>query len=62
MIVKGYKSGANFLEASNAISKHLEVSATEARMLCKEIEEGKAVSLSDDFCLREDLEDLGFLL
>ena len=62
MIVMGYRSGANFNKATNAIAKHTNMSLSEAKKLCQKIEKGEGVNLPDDFVLREDLEDLNFLI
>lgn len=62
MMVLGYRAGANFNKATNAIAKHTNMSLIEAKALCKKIENGEGVKLPDDFVLREDLEELNFLL
>ena len=62
MMVIGYKPNANFLEAQNVIKKHTTFSANDAKQIVENIREGKGVKLPDDFVLREDLEDLNFLV
>jgi len=62
MVVLGYRSGANFAKAPAVIVKHTSMNITEARKICKKIEDGEGVTLPDDFVLREDLEDLDFLI
>jgi|TARA_Y100000022_G_C12975058_1_gene250862 hypothetical protein len=62
MNVIGYKANANFLEATNVIRKHTTFSGSDARNIVEHIKEGNSVKLPDDFVLREDLEDLNFLL
>jgi hypothetical protein len=62
MVVIGYKANANFLQASNVIRKHTNMDAKTAGLLVSRIREGEGVNLPDDFVLREDLEDLNFLV
>jgi len=62
MIVTGYKPNANFLEASNVLSKHTTFSAVDIKHMLEHIREGQGVKLPDDFVLREDLEELNFYL
>lgn len=62
MLVKGYKAGADFAQAAKSISKHTELKASDVKIICDEIRNGKAVNLPDDFCLREDMEDHGFFV
>lgn len=62
MIVLGYRAGANFNKATSAIAKHTNISLAEAKKLTQKIENGEGVTLPDDFVLREDLEELNFLL
>lgn len=62
MIVTGYKTSANFYEAQLVIQKHTDLSASDVKTIMKNIQQGTAVKLPDDFVLREDLEDLHFLL
>ena len=61
-MVIGYKPNANFLEAQNVIKKHTAFSASDIKNIVEHIREGKGVKLPDDFVLREDLEDLNFLV
>ena len=62
MMVIGYKPNANFLEAQNVIKKHTAFSGSDVKQIVEHIREGKGVKLPDDFVLREDLEDLNFLV
>ncbi len=62
MMVIGYKPNANFIEAQNVIKKHTTLSLGDVKQIVEHIREGNGVKLPDDFVLREDLEDLNFLL
>jgi hypothetical protein len=62
MIVTGYKTTADFYEAQLAIQKHTNLSAGDVKTIMKNIRQGDAVKLPDDFVLREDLKELDFLL
>ena len=62
MIVVGYKANADFVKAGTAIRKHTNMDAQTVRSLVSQIQEGRGVTLPDDFVLREDLEDLNFLV
>jgi len=62
MIVIGYRPNANFVEAQIAISKHTHFNLSESKAICDAIQEGQGVKLPDDFVLREDLDDLNFLV
>jgi len=62
MIVIGYRPNANFIEAKHVIKKHTNFSFDDVKQILEQIMEGKGVKLPDDFVLREDLEDLNFLL
>lgn len=62
MIIIGYRPSANFTEAHNVIKKHTQLSTGDVKQILEHIKEGKGVKLPDDFVLREDLEDLNFLL
>ena len=62
MIVVGYRSTANFIEATNVIRKHTEFSLNDTKTIIENIKSGKGVRLPDDFVLRADLEDLDFLV
>ena len=62
MIVVGYKSNADFNQAARAIKKHTNMDAQSVGQAVNKIREGQGVNLPDDFCLREDLEDLNFLI
>jgi hypothetical protein len=62
MIVVGYKPEANFVAAQQVIRKHTQFSHSDAKHIVEHIKEGNAVKLPDDFVLREDLEDLNFLV
>ena len=61
-MVIGYKPNANFIEAQNVIKKHTTLSLGDVKQIVEHIREGNGVKLPDDFVLREDLEDLNFLL
>ena len=62
MMVIGYKPNANFIEAQNVIKKHTTLRLGDVKQIVEHIREGNGVKLPDDFVLREDLEDLNFLL
>lgn len=62
MLVLGYKAGANFITAPKVIQKHTGKSLAEAIKLCIDLQNGKMFTLPDDFVLREDLEDLKFIV
>lgn len=62
MIVVGYRSNANFNEAAKVIKKHTNMDMQSVSKTVARIKEGQGVNLPDDFCLREDLEDLNFLI
>jgi hypothetical protein len=62
MIVLGYKSNADFAQAGSVIRKHTNMDAKTVGSLISRIQAGEGVRLPDDFVLREDLEDLNFLV
>jgi hypothetical protein len=62
MIIVGYKNRANFSEAARVIKKHTNLDAVAVKNMIEQIKNGNGVSLPNDFCLREDLEDLHFLI
>jgi transcription elongation factor GreA-like protein len=62
MIVLGYRSNANFNEAVRVIKKHTNMDSQSINQVVSQIKKGQGVNLPDDFCLREDLEDLNFLI
>lgn len=62
MLVVGYKHNADFAQAAHAIKKHTSLDATSVRNIIEQIKNGRGVDLPNDFCLREDLEDLNFLI
>ena len=62
MLVIGYKAGADFKTAPKVITKHTSISLSESSKLCDRIKNGEAVSLPNDFVLRDDLKDLQFLI
>ena len=62
MIVIGYRPNANFDEAQNVLKKHTQFSISDIKHMLEHIREGQGVKLPDDFVLREDLEDLNFLV
>jgi ribosomal protein L7/L12 len=62
MTIIGWRHGANSIAAINAIKKHTGKSLIESKRLIDAALEGKAVTLPDDFVLREDLEEYKFIL
>jgi hypothetical protein len=62
MIIEGYRYGANFDKASRVIVKHTNISMNDAVKLCNQLKNGVVITLPDDFVLREDLEDLKFII
>ena len=62
MLVLGYKAGANFVAAPKVIQKHTGKSLAEANKLCKDLQIGNMFTLPDDWVLREDLEELNFII
>jgi hypothetical protein len=62
MIITGYRHGAKATDAVKAIHKHTEQSLHKSKSIVDEALEGKAMRLPDDFVLREDLEDAGFIV
>ena len=62
MMVIGYRPNANFVEAQNVLKKHTQFSIGDIKQLLEHIREGQGVKLPDDFVLREDLEELNFLV
>ena len=62
MTVIGYRPNANFVEAQNVLKKHTQFSLSDIKQLLEHIREGQGVKLPDDFVLREDLEELNFLV
>lgn len=62
MIVLGYKAGVNFTEAARVLKKHTNMDANSVKKTIDSIKNGQGVTLPDDFVLREDLEDLNFLI
>jgi len=62
MFIIGYRAGVNTIEAVSIVRKHTDKSLIDSKRLIEEAIEGKAVKLPDDFVLREDLEDLGFII
>jgi transcription elongation factor GreA-like protein len=62
MMVIGYRPNANFVEAQRVIKKHTAFNTSDVKNIVEHIREGKGVKLPDDFVLREDLEDLNFLV
>lgn len=62
MLIVGYKNGVNFIEVASVIKKHTNMQSQTINSIIKEIRDGKAVSLPDDFVLKEDLIDLKILV
>jgi transcription elongation factor GreA-like protein len=62
MLVVGYKTNANFAEAARVIKKHTNMETKDVQKVVSQIKEGQGVKLPNDFVLREDLEDLDFLI
>ena len=52
----------HFLAAQQVIKKHTSFSGNDVKQIVEHIREGKGVKLPDDFVLREDLEELNFLV
>jgi hypothetical protein len=62
MNVIGFKANANFDSATLVLKKHTNHSISDIKTILDMIKDGKAVVLPDDFVLREDLEELNFLI
>jgi len=62
MTITGYRSNADFLAAQKSVIKHLGLSTKDAKVLVENIKEGRSFRVTDDFVLREDLEDYGFIV
>lgn len=62
MIVTGYRTTTDFFQAQLVLQKHTEFASSDIKTMIANIKEGKAVKLPDDFVLREDLEELDFLV
>ena len=62
MLVEGWRAGASSIEAVQAIHKHTGFTLQKSRELVKQINSGQVVKLPDDFVLREDLKDAGFIV
>lgn len=62
MIVTGYKHVVDATNAIKAIHKHVEPNLQKSKSIIDDVLEGKVISLPDDFVLREDLEDAGFII
>lgn len=62
MLVEGWRAGASPTEAIRAIHKHTGFSIEKSRKLVQSISSGEPVQLPDDFVLREDLKDLGYII
>jgi len=62
MIITGYRANADFTKAQGVLKKHTKYSSSDIRNIVATIQEGQAVKLPDDFVLREDLEELNFLI
>jgi hypothetical protein len=62
MLVEGWRGTPSSVEAVRAIHKHTGFSIEKSRKLVDRIIAGEPVSLPDDFVLREDLQDSGFII
>ena len=62
MLIIGYRRGANSLYAIKSIHKHTNLDLITSKRLIEDVLEGRARELPDDFVLREELEDLNFIL
>ena len=62
MIISGWRPGANTINAVQAVRKHTNLSLLESKHLIEDVLDGKPRTLPDDLVLREELEDLKFIL
>jgi uncharacterized protein (DUF305 family) len=62
MQITGYKHGADADDAISAIIKHTTLSISMSRKMVEDAISGKIINLNDDFVLREDLNDAGFVV
>lgn len=62
MLITGYRRGANSLYAIQAVRKHTGLDLITSKRLIEDVLEGKPRELPNDFVLREELEDLNFIL
>ena len=62
MIIVGWRSGANTINAIQAVRNHTGMSLKESKQLIESALEGNSVKLPDDFVLREDLEECNFII
>jgi predicted transcriptional regulator len=62
MYVFGYRTTTDFVKATAVFKKHTKYDNQEIKNLIKQIKEGNVIQLENDFVLREDLEDLDFLI
>jgi len=62
MIIVGWRSGANTIDAIQAVRNHTGMSLKESKQLIESALEGNSVKLPDDFVLREDLEECNFII
>ena len=62
MLVEGWRGTPSTVEAIRAIHKHTGFSIEKSRKLVTQITRGEPVQLPEDFVLREDLKDLGYII
>lgn len=62
MIVTGWRTDVNVLNAIQTLHAHSNLSLKESRQAVDDILKGKPMVLPDDFVLREELEDLNFII
>lgn len=62
MNITGYKYGVDSVKAIQSLNKHSDMSLPKARQTIEKAIDGNIISLRDDFVLREDLEDAGFII
>ena len=62
MIIVGWRSGANTIDAIQAVRNHTGMSLKESKQLIESALEGNSAKLPDDFVLREDLEECNFII
>jgi ribosomal protein L7/L12 len=62
MLIEGWDIGAKAIDATIAIKKHTGLSLYKAKKLVERILEGETIELPNDFVLRDDLRDAGFIV
>ena len=62
MLIEGWRTGAKAIDATIAIKKHTGLSLYKAKKLVERILEGETIELPNDFVLRDDLRDAGFIV